>query len=178
MSVLANLLVSACNNARLVTYPCPSSSMLGGVADFVQTMYFWMSQPSSSSPSSSQSWSPLHTREWLTHFPESSKNEQIDNSVFMFVQWFSVITGVRKSFISNLNDNEICPHIPPLGGRLLWFHTTWSQTALHNRNSLQTERRRPWLDFLSITNHDVTKKYERKILSSKQTAEYLYQWKN
>lgn len=54
---------------RLVAYPNPKSSMFGGRVDFVHMMNFSMGH-CSSSPSSSQSWSPLHTRDWLMHFPE------------------------------------------------------------------------------------------------------------
>ena len=54
---------------RLVAYPNPKSSMFGGRVDFVHTGNLSWGQ-CSSRPSSSQSWSPLHTRDWLMHFPD------------------------------------------------------------------------------------------------------------
>lgn len=54
---------------RFVADPNPKSSMFGGRVDCVHVMNLSGGQ-CSSSPSSSQSWSPLHTRDWLMHFPE------------------------------------------------------------------------------------------------------------
>lgn len=50
-------------------HPLPVKSELGGVLS--RSHEYWLlsgSQPLSSSPSS-QSWSPLHTRDWLMHWP-------------------------------------------------------------------------------------------------------------
>lgn len=69
-----------------MTYPSPRRSMFGGRVDFVQTMYFSMGQISSR-PSSSQSWSPLHTRDWLIHFPEG--RHMSDCSSMLHNQWMS-----------------------------------------------------------------------------------------
>lgn len=53
-------------------YPVPVSSEFGGVLSISHTVFF-SSHRSSSAPSSSQSWSPLHTRDRLMHWPKSEQ---------------------------------------------------------------------------------------------------------
>lgn len=53
-------------------YPVPVSSEFGGVLSISHTVIF-SSHRSSSAPSSSQSWSPLHTRDLLMHWPKSEQ---------------------------------------------------------------------------------------------------------
>lgn len=53
-------------------YPVPVSSEFGGVLSVSHTVLF-SSHRSSSAPSSSQSWSPLHTRDLLMHWPKSEQ---------------------------------------------------------------------------------------------------------
>lgn len=146
MSFLLQRVYTTANRSmsRFVPYPSPRSSVLGGRAESVHTMYFCNgSQTFSSSPSSSQSWSPLHTRDWLTHIPEGQKTDRhLRNCHFQ-----SFCTLEVNSFISDLIGSEICLHIHPLEGSLVWFHRIWSLFAPLHMGSLQTAHRQPWLGF-------------------------------
>lgn len=74
-------------------YPVPVSSEFGGVLSVSHTVVF-SSHWSSSAPSSSQSWSPLHTRDLLIHWPKSEQKCMGKGAEFVHLK------------INNLNPNK------------------------------------------------------------------------